>query len=146
MKKIPGITIFGSTDEDDVDNRLGVISFNMGDMPHALVASILNYESAVGVRNGCFCAHPYIKSLLDVSKEENEALEERIIHKDRSIIPGAVRMSFGIYNDESEIDVFIEALEKISRNEIEGEYVLTKETGEYRPQGFKMNFDKYFKL
>jgi selenocysteine lyase/cysteine desulfurase len=146
MKKIPGITIFGSTDEDDVDNRLGVISFNVGDMPHALVASILNYESAIGVRNGCFCAHPYIKSLLDVSKEENEALEERIIHKDRSIIPGAVRMSFGIYNDESEIDIFIKALEKISRNEIEGEYILTKKTGEYRPKGFEMNFDKYFKL
>ncbi len=52
MKKIPGMTIFGSTNEDDVENRLGVISFNLGDMPHALVASILNYESAIGVRNG----------------------------------------------------------------------------------------------
>jgi selenocysteine lyase/cysteine desulfurase len=146
MKKIPGMTIFGSTDEDDVANRLGVISFNVGDMPHALVASILNYESAIGVRNGCFCAHPYIKSLLEVSREENEALEERILKHDRSIIPGAVRMSFGIYNDESEVDVFIESLEKIVRNDIKGDYVLDKWSGEYRPKGFEMNFDKYFKL
>ncbi len=146
MKKIPGMTLFGSTDEDDVDNRLGVISFNIGNMPHALVASILNYESAIGVRNGCFCAHPYIKSLLEVTQEEDAALEERILHHDRSVIPGAVRMSFGIYNDQSEIDIFIEALDKIARNDIKGDYILDKRTGEYKPKGFEMQFDKYFKL
>ena len=146
MKKIQGMTLFGSTDEGDVDNRLGVISFNLGDMPHALVASILNYESAIGVRNGCFCAHPYIKSLLEVTREENNALEERILQHDRSVIPGAVRMSFGIYNEESEVDIFIDALDRIAHNDIKGDYVLDKRTGEYKPKDFDMQFDKYFKL
>jgi len=146
IKKIPGIKLYGSTDENDVYNRLGVISFNLKDLPHALVASILNYESAIGVRNGCFCAHPYIKCLLKVSEDENEKLEDMILHHDRSLIPGAVRMSFGMYNEETEIDIFIEALERISRNDIEGNYILDKTAGEYKPENFRLDFDSYFRL
>ncbi len=146
LKQIPGMIIYGSADENDVDNRLGVISFNIQNIPHALVASVLNYEYGIGVRNGCFCAHPYIKFLLGVSQDENKKLEERILHHDRSEIPGAVRISFGIYNDESEIDYFIEALNKIARGEIAGDYTLDKESGEYRPKNFDLKFDTYFKL
>jgi len=146
LKKIPGIAIYGSVDENEVMDRLGVIPFNLQNMSHALVAAILNYEHGIGVRNGCFCAHPYIKFLLGVSKDENAELEERILHHDRSKIPGAVRMSFGLYNEEEEIDVFIDALQRIARGEISGDYVLDKVSGEYRPQNFDMEFDKYFKL
>ncbi|HHJ53863.1 MAG TPA: aminotransferase class V-fold PLP-dependent enzyme [Caldithrix abyssi] len=146
MKQIPGMIIYGSADEKDVDSRLGVISFNLQGIPHALVASVLNYEYGIGVRNGCFCAHPYIKFLLGVSQDENKKLEERILHHDRSEIPGAVRISFGIYNDESEIDYFIDALTKIAKGEIAGDYALNKETGEYRPGNFELKFDEYFKL
>ena len=36
-------------------------------MHHALVAAILGYEGGIGVRNGCFCAQPYVVRLLGVS-------------------------------------------------------------------------------
>ncbi len=146
MKKIPGMMIYGSIDESEVENRLGVISFNLLNKDHALVAAIMNYESGIGVRNGCFCAHPYIKCLLGVTVDENLQLEERILHKDRSLIPGAVRMSFGMYNDESEIDQFIEMIEKIARDEFKGKYIQEKCTGEYKPENFDLKFDQYFKL
>lgn len=146
LKKIPGITIYGSVDENEVHNRLGVIPFNLKDKSHSLVASILNYEGGIGVRNGCFCAHPYIKTLLGVTTDESEKLEYRILHHDRSEIPGAVRMSFGMYNTEEEVDIFIELLSRIARDQYQGHYSLDKWSGEYRPDNFEMNFDNYFKL
>jgi len=146
LKQVPGVIIYGSTDEADVENRLGVIPFNLKDKPHNLVASILNYEGAIGVRNGCFCAHPYIKHLLRLDKKANSTLEEDVRHHDRSHIPGAIRMSFGMYNTEDEIDVFIEILQRTARNEIAGDYVLNKESGEYHPRGFDLHFEKYFQL
>ncbi|NIV93017.1 aminotransferase class V-fold PLP-dependent enzyme, partial [candidate division KSB1 bacterium] len=58
IREIPGIYIYGGSDPEHVENRLGVISFNVDGLPNAKVAAILNYEGGIGVRNGCFCAHP----------------------------------------------------------------------------------------
>ena len=47
-------------------SRLGVIPLQMDGIPHFLLAAILSYEFGIGVRNGCFCAHPYMLHLLGV--------------------------------------------------------------------------------
>lgn len=146
LKEIPGITIYGSVDEKEVHKRLGVISFNLQDKPHALVGAILNYEGGIGVRNGCFCAHPYVKCLLGVSIEESHVLEEKVLRHDRRTLPGAVRMSFGMYNTKAEIDRMAEVLHLIARNNFKGKYKVSVQTGEYHPVGFKLNFARYFKL
>jgi cysteine desulfurase/selenocysteine lyase len=146
LRSIPGITIYGSVDENDAANRLGVISFNLKDKHHGLVSAILNYEGGIGVRDGCFCAHPYVKSLLGVSVEEARVLEEQILSKNRSRIPGAVRMSFGMYNTKEEIDRMIELLGLIARDQYKGKYYLNKETGEYFASDFSIKFEEYFKL
>lgn len=146
MKDIPEVRVYGGTDPEDLENRLGVISFNIKNIPHALTASILNYEGGIGVRNGCFCAHPYVKELLGVGEEESRKLEEEILAGDRSNLPGAVRASFGIYNTIGEIDSFVEMLKKIASGNYQGEYVLDRQAGEYHPKGFHLNFDQYFRL
>jgi selenocysteine lyase/cysteine desulfurase len=146
LKKIPGLIFYGSVNEDEVNDRLGVISFNVMDKPHALVGAILNYEGGVGVRNGCFCAHPYVKCLLGVTVEETKILEERILNRDRSTIPGAVRMSFGMYNKKEEVDQMIDVLKIITKDEYKGKYELYPETGEYFPADFKVNFDEYYQF
>jgi len=146
LRSIPDIIIYGSVDEEEADQRLGVISFNVQNKPHGLVSAILNYEGGVGVRNGCFCAHPYVKSLLGVTVEETKVLEEKILMHDRSTVPGAVRMSFGMYNSKEEIDSFAEVLQRIVNNEYKGKYEQYTKTGEYKPVGFEMNFHKYFEL
>jgi cysteine desulfurase/selenocysteine lyase len=146
FKEIPGIIIYGSVDENEASERLGVISFNMQGKTHALVSAILNYESGIGVRNGCFCAHPYIKCLLDVSLAETKVLEEKILQHDRSTVPGAVRMSFGMYNTREEVDRIIDALKVVANDEYKGDYEMDIETGEYHPKGFDINFDDYFSL
>ncbi len=146
MSEIPGIEIYGSADPEVVDNRLGVIAFNVKDMPHALTAAILNYEGGVGVRNGCFCAHPYIKMLLQLDDETSKMLEQQMLEGDRSNLPGAVRASFGLYNSILEIDRFIEILKKVVNRKYVGNYILNKKEGAYYPEGHVQNFQNYLTI
>ncbi len=146
LKKIPKVELYGDRDPKNSDKRLGVISLNIKDVPHALVASILSYEGAIGVRSGCFCAHLYVKSILNVSDEASKVLEEQILARDRSEIPGTIRMSFGIYNTIDEVDRFVEMIEKIVAGDYHQEYVLNKEKGEYVPKGYEIDFQEYYRL
>ncbi len=146
LNELPDIVIYGDPDPRHAKNRLGVIAFNIKGMHHALVAAILSYEGGIGVRNGCFCAHPYVKCLLGVTPEEAKRIENMIINRDRSEIPGAVRISFGIYNTKQEIDIFIEMLHKIINKQYRGKYLINKERGEYYPEGFEFRFPEFFKF
>ncbi len=144
LKKIHGVLLFGDTDPSNSANRLGVISMNISKIPHSLAAAILSYESGIGVRSGCFCAHLYVKSLLKCSDERADEVEKDILARDRSDIPGAIRMSFGLYNTTDEIDVFLEQIAKIASGSYHKDYVLDIESGEYTPRDFELKFQDYF--
>ncbi|OQY27032.1 MAG: class V aminotransferase [Candidatus Cloacimonetes bacterium 4572_55] len=144
FQKMPEVKVYGSADPNILDDRLGVISFNVKGLHHALVSAILNYEGGIGVRNGCFCAHPYLIRLLDVSDTEAAKVQGEILNRDRSHVPGAIRITFGIYNNEEEIDSLVEMLEKIIRNEYKGNYTLNPDSGAYSPEGFQVNFGDYW--
>jgi selenocysteine lyase/cysteine desulfurase len=146
LNKIPEMTIYGDRDPKNAANRLGVISMNIGDVPHALAAAILSYEGAIGVRSGCFCAHLYVKELLKVSDEGSRKLQEQILARDRSEIPGTIRMSIGIYNTRDEVDRFLDMARKIAKGDYTGDYVLNKEKGEYVPKGVDIDFLEYFRF
>jgi cysteine desulfurase/selenocysteine lyase len=146
LAEIPEVVIYGDTNAESARDRLGVIALNIRGMSHALVAAILSYEGGIGVRNGCFCAHPYVKQLLGVDEEESREVEAQIIARDRSRLPGMVRISFGLYNTEEEIDQLIDMLKTIAKKQYKGEYILDKERGEYHPKGFSYDFQKYFSL
>ncbi len=147
LTEIPGVTIYGQNDAGNVGERLGVVAFNVDSIHHALVAAILSYEFAIGVRSGCFCAHPYMLCLLGVGPEEAEKVRGEIVGRNRTNVPGAVRASVGIYNDESDIDALIEALKVIQRGDQTGKYVMCKETGSYVPTGQDcFDFEHHFTL
>ncbi|UCE24053.1 MAG: aminotransferase class V-fold PLP-dependent enzyme [Candidatus Zixiibacteriota bacterium] len=146
LKQIPQVVLYGDSDPNHADQRLGVISLNVKDVPHALVAAILSYEGAIGVRSGCFCAHLYVKSLLNVSDEDSKTLEQQILSRDRSQLPGTIRMSFGIYNTRDEVDRFLEMIRKIAEGDYHQHYLLNKEKGEYAPDGFDIDFQQYYPL
>ncbi|MCE7733349.1 MAG: cysteine desulfurase [Candidatus Heimdallarchaeota archaeon] len=93
MSELDYVTIYGP----DIDNRGGVISFNVtggeGGVfihPHD-VASILD-EEGIAIRAGHHCAQPLMRSM---------------------DLPATSRMSFYIYNTKQEIDIAIDALEKV---------------------------------
>lgn len=145
LSRIPGVTVYGKRDATGLDDRLGVIAFNLEGLPHALVAAILSYECAIGVRSGCFCAHPYMLCLLQVPENEADVLRREIIGRDRSRIPGAVRASFGIYNDESDVDALCEGLGMIAARAFKGKYEVRRESGAYAPVGKScFDFERYF--
>jgi len=144
LAAIPGVAVYGGTDASDLTDRLGTIAFNVAGKPHALVAAVLAYEHGIGVRSGCFCAQPYVKALLHVDQAAARAMEERIRRRDRSAIPGAVRISFGIYNTADEVDSVCDAIAAIARGEHRTDYRLDRERGEYTLPGADEAFDRYF--
>ncbi len=143
---LKGVEVLGDRDPARASQRLGVIPFNLAGVPHFLTAAILGYEFGIGVRNGCFCAHPYILHLLGLTPAETDRVRAEMLAHDRSEMPGLVRASFGLYNTLEEVDEFMGALEKILRGEYHGRYHQNKASGDYVPEGWEPQFEKYFKL
>lgn len=147
LSRLPNLRVYGKRDGSDLADRLGVIAFNVCDVPHALAAAILSYEGAIGVRNGCFCAHPYVLCLLDVAGREAEQVKADILARDRSRIPGAVRASVGIYNDRTDIDALCDCLKTVCEGNYRGRYRVIPESGAYVPEGpDPFDFERFFTL
>lgn len=146
LREVPGLHILGDTDPRRAAERLGVVPFEMEGVPHFLLAAILGYEFGIGVRSGCFCAHPYLLHLLDVNEEQAARVRAEILAGDRRNVPGLVRVSFGLYNCADEIDRLIDALLKIRRGEYRGTYVQDPHNGEFHPQGWDVNYEDYFRF
>lgn len=104
LKQIKGVTIFN----ESLSQRVGVVSFNIEGIHHQTVAETLA-EYGIGVRTGCFCARNYVKHLLGLNPTSYQAKKE-------SKLPGMVRVSFGCYNNLSEVSNFLEALKELVRN------------------------------
>ena len=89
LRKIPDIKIYGN--DLNTQNRVSIISFNLKGIDHRTLANILSLEAGIAVRNGCFCAQPYVQQLLKVSpKEIKKHVENPSLPH-----PGMVRLSFG---------------------------------------------------
>jgi cysteine desulfurase / selenocysteine lyase len=146
LLEISGIEIYGDLDPKNTKNRLGVIPFNIVGMNHFLVAAILGHEFGIGVRNGCFCAHPLIMHLLKIEGEEADEVIEAVVKGEGGKKPGLIRASFGLYNTTDEIDKFVEALQKIVAGKYQGNYIQQKNSGEFIPEGWNPEFDRAFKL
>ncbi len=146
LVRVPGIVLYGDADPRRAGDRLGVISFNIGTIPHALTAAILSNEWAIGTRNGCFCAHPYVKAIMHVGENDARKMEQEILHRDRSHLPGTVRISFGLYNTTAEIDSLCDALRAIAAGKYIDGYTLDRERGEYSPDAPADRFEDFFSL
>ncbi|MGE5221098.1 MAG: aminotransferase class V-fold PLP-dependent enzyme [Omnitrophica WOR_2 bacterium] len=144
LRAIPEIALYGDTSPYNTLQRVGVIPLAVRGVIHFLVASILGYEFGIGVRNGCFCAHPYILHLLNLNPDEAESVRASVLAGDRRYKPGLVRISFGLYNSFEEIDILAEALTCIARGNYKGKYIQDKATGEYQPVDWQPEFGKYF--
>jgi len=89
LNAIHGVCIYGAGQP-----KAGVISFNLyedGELIHPFDVGTLLDQQGVAVRTGHHCAEPLI---------------------DAMGVPGTIRVSFGLYNDKSDVDAFIAALKK----------------------------------
>lgn len=109
MKEIPNITLY---DDLNIRDKVSIISFNINGFTHHETSKILAEEGGIATRNGCFCAQPYVQRLLKIQKED----VKKFRNCDKIHQPGLVRISFGLYNNFDEIDLFIYLLKKICAN------------------------------
>jgi len=146
MLKISEVVIYGSTDSCP---RAGTISFNIKQLNHGLVAAILNDYFNIAVRNECFCAHPYVEKMLELTHRIQiyEARAKNITNWHTEPWMGMVRVSFGIYNTQSDVDHFIHALKDIitKQNEYASHYTIN-EHGDYEHKTFQFSCNEYFSL
>jgi cysteine desulfurase/selenocysteine lyase len=146
MIKIKGLRIYGDINSGQAAQRLGVIPFSVHGLPNGLVAAILSIEWGIGVRNGCFCAHPYVTRLMKVPKPELERFRDEVVAGDRSNMPGIVRVSFGMYNTKAEVNVLAEALRAIAARQYKGTYQQDRSTGDFYALGWEPQLSRFFSL
>ena len=146
LARIKGLQIYGDANPKRADQRLGVIAFNLEPHSHAFVAAVLGTEFGIGVRNGCFCAHPYIVQLLRLTQAEVLRIGASMRAGDRSEVPGMVRVSFGAYNTKDEVDLLADALSKIAQGEYHGNYIQDRTSGEYSAIGWAPILRDHFTL
>jgi selenocysteine lyase/cysteine desulfurase len=132
MSSLPRVKRLRLWDDPALD-RLGVVTFTVEGMHHALVAGALSAEHAVGVRHGCFCAHPYITHLLGIDAVAAESVRSSLRRGERAGIPGAVRASFGIGTSERDVDSFLAALTELVQHGPRLEYRQEETTGDFVP-------------
>jgi selenocysteine lyase/cysteine desulfurase len=146
LSGIERVHVLGIAEPERASEKVGVVPILVDGISHYLVAAILSHEGAIGVRNGCFCAHPYLFSLLDLDAEQSLHYQQQIINNDRTQLPGLVRISFGCYNNEADVDWLVEMLERIVRHTYRGDYVQDPVRGEFWPRGHKANTAQFFSL
>ena len=146
LSQVPGIRFYGQSDPARANEIVGAIPFNLDGISHFLVAAILGYEGGIGVRSGCFCAHPYVVHLLQLDEATAGSWRDQMLRGDKSNMPGMVRASFGCYSNKDDVDRLIEMLERVGRGQYEGDYRLIKSTGEYVPAGYKDPLAQHFLL
>lgn len=121
LKDVAGVTVYGGCEPDP--DRLGVIPFNFERVPHGKAAAILGDEWGIGTRSGCFCAHPYVQSLLGIDLAGAHALAARATAGQKRGLPGMVRASIGLSSSAQDIDRLVDAVSAIARGEHDDTYV-----------------------
>jgi len=146
LNQLDDLQVYGDRSMEQAHNRLGVIPFNFNKYSHFLASAILGYEFGIGVRNGCFCAHPYVLHLLNINQEESLKVQGQIISGNRTEMPGLLRASFGLYNTLEEIDIFVEALKDVLAGNFVGIYHQDQGSGDYSPDGWEPDFENFFSI
>lgn len=124
LKKFEHVVIYGDT--GNTSDRVGVITFNFTDINSYFLAQKLTELGGIATRRGAFCAHPYVWRLLGIPDDELEKYQEC----GASGTPGMIRVSFGIYNTEEEVDEFLSVLSRAIPAAKEEVAKLIKERGE----------------
>ncbi|MCA1757534.1 MAG: aminotransferase class V-fold PLP-dependent enzyme [Bacteroidales bacterium] len=112
LRKIRGVKILA----DNVEERLGVISFYIEGIHYNLVVKLLSDMFGIQVRGGCACAGTYGHYLLDVSYDKSHNITEKINSGDLSEKPGWVRASLHPSMTNEEIMQLVDSVAYITEN------------------------------
>jgi selenocysteine lyase/cysteine desulfurase len=130
LRQIPGLTILA----DNIQHRLGIISFYFEKIHYNLVVKLLNDRYGVQVRGGCSCAGTYGHYLLHVDQYTSKRITDKIDEGDLSAKPGWVRLSLHPTTTDREVEFILNALREIEKNAQEWTkvYMYDLHTNEFR--------------
>ncbi|MFE0732241.1 aminotransferase class V-fold PLP-dependent enzyme [Streptomyces antibioticus] len=101
------LSLFG----DDAP-RVGVISFVVDGWNSSHFAAALSAEYGIGVRDGLFCAHPLVRTLLGgASEAPGECGAPEAAPGEKSL--NAIRVSFGAGTPDEHVDRFVAAVREL---------------------------------
>lgn len=109
---IPGLHVL----ENQIKDRLGVISFTLDNLHYNLAVKMLNDGYGVQVRGGCACAGTYGHFLFGISQERSCEIVSRIDAGDLSEKPGWVRLSLHPTMTDAELRYILNAIRTVSRD------------------------------
>ena len=112
IRSIPNARILA----DNVEERLGVVSFYFDHIHYNLVVKLLSDKFGIQVRGGCACAGTYGHFLLNVDYELSKQITEKINTGDLSDKPGWIRISLHPTMTDKEVHAIIKALRQIHKN------------------------------
>ncbi|MBK3517238.1 aminotransferase class V-fold PLP-dependent enzyme [Carboxylicivirga marina] len=129
FRQIPGINILAN----NVDKRLGAISFYIDDLHFNLAVRLLNDHFGIQVRGGCSCAGTYGHYLLHVDYYTSNKITSKINKGDLSEKPGWIRMSVHPSMSDEEVDYLISSVKHVAENwrEMEADYNYEAAQNEY---------------
>ncbi|MFG3238135.1 aminotransferase class V-fold PLP-dependent enzyme [Streptomyces sp. NPDC048157] len=107
IPEVKVLSLFG----DDAP-RVGVISFVVEGWNSSHFAAALSAEYGIGVRDGLFCAHPLVRTLLGSDPQEvGECGAPEAEPGERSL--NAIRVSFGAGTPDEHIERFVRAVTEL---------------------------------
>ena len=99
----------------DADHpRTALLTFNLAGTPYDLLAAVLSAEHGIGIRHGCFCAHPLMFASCASTTTRWAASQEVTRAGHHPNLPGAARMSLGLGSTRADIDAMADALRAIA--------------------------------
>ena len=114
---------------------LPVATFVVDGVHHALVAARLSAEHGIGVRHGCFCAHPYLLRLLDLTDDEVARLpRRRAARRSPTDARRGARASATIATTAADVDRLLAAVARVADGTAPPvAYEQDEHTGDYWP-------------
>lgn len=109
LKKIDGVKLLVSE-----QHLSTVIPFVIDGKGATEVADELNDKYSIGVRAGNFCVYHVVRDLLKITPEQERQIIQDVENGDTSTMPGVIRASFSICNDEEDVKRLIDAVRQIA--------------------------------
>ncbi|MEU4797419.1 aminotransferase class V-fold PLP-dependent enzyme [Streptomyces sp. NPDC023327] len=110
LAEVPAVRILSLFGDDAP--RVGVISFVVDGWNSSHFAAALSAEYGIGVRDGLFCAHPLLRTLLGAESEEpGECGAPEAAPGEKSL--NAIRVSFGAGTPDEHVERFVGAVKEL---------------------------------
>lgn len=112
LENQPNISILAPT----IKHRLGILSFNIGNLHHDLAVKMLNDRFGIQTRGGCSCAGTYGHYLLEIDRQKSNEIVDLMEQGQLLLKPGWIRASIHPTTSTDEIHYVCDSILALANN------------------------------